>query len=208
MTTPVVRGSTAAVLEPVDPSFVPVRSDLIANFKTFGTLPASPSQGDAYVISDSPTTTLYAPVSAGGGSNSVLVYWSGSVWRVFPNEQMFGGQAWMPYQPVVSSGGGTVTAATIAVNGIYRRQGRTVFFQIDVTITDKGTGSPTGQVIVTLPVGPTLAAFTAWVGEVVFGKAGYGIVGSGGQVVRMSDYANGTFWVNGNRLIATGFYEF
>jgi hypothetical protein len=208
MTTPFVRGMTNGALEPVDSFSVPVRSDLIANFKTFATLPASPSMGDAYVVSDSPSN---APVStfltAGGGSNYVLVYWNGSAWRSFPYDLAGAQQPWIPYVPAISSLGGALTAATISSQGLYKRLGRTVLFQLDVAITDKGTGSPTGQVIATLPLGPTAASAIAQIGEIGFGKAGYGIIGGGGQTVRMSDYANGTFWVNGNRLIATGFYE-
>jgi len=49
---------------------------------TYATLPASPAAGQTVLITDSTVTTPGAIVSAGGGTNTVLVSYDGSVWRV------------------------------------------------------------------------------------------------------------------------------
>jgi len=48
---------------------------------TFAELPLSPTQGVTMVVTDS-TTNTWGAVVAGGGTFTVLAWWTGSAWRV------------------------------------------------------------------------------------------------------------------------------
>ena len=62
-------------------SFVAGRIRQIADL--FANLPASPVQGERAVITDGPAyNTFGTVVSAGGGSNTMPVFWTGSDWRM------------------------------------------------------------------------------------------------------------------------------
>lgn len=50
--------------------------------KTFATLPTSPRPGDRCFISDATVSTFRAPVTTGGGTLQVFVYFSAGVWIV------------------------------------------------------------------------------------------------------------------------------
>ena len=50
---------------------------------TFATLPASPVQGERAMIQDGPAyNTFGTVVSAGGGSSTMPLFWTGSDWRM------------------------------------------------------------------------------------------------------------------------------
>lgn len=49
---------------------------------TFSNKPSSPAVGMIFIFTDSPTTTFYATISAGGGVNVAMGVWNGSAWIV------------------------------------------------------------------------------------------------------------------------------
>lgn len=62
-----------------------INSNNPAPIYTFANLPSSPTESDAYMISDSPIAAsgnFAANVTVGGGSNQVLVRWNGSHWTI------------------------------------------------------------------------------------------------------------------------------
>jgi len=70
----------------------------------------------------------------------------------FASQVDFPAGAWTNWTPTITAGGGTITSTTINT-ARYAQLGKTIFLQIDITITNNGTG--TGSVRVTLPPGKT-----------------------------------------------------
>jgi hypothetical protein len=79
--------------------------------------------------------------------------------------------AWTSYTPVVISGSGTLT--TVSATGSYQTIGKTVLFQITITITTNGTGS--SYIDATLPVNSSAKNFT-FAGAVFGGGMCKGVV--------------------------------
>jgi len=55
---------------------------LVLNMLTYATIPSSVAIGTVLAISDSPSSTPGAIVSAGGGGYKVLLWYDGAVWKV------------------------------------------------------------------------------------------------------------------------------
>lgn len=118
------------------------------------------------------------------------------------------GAAWTSWTPTVSSAGGTVTGATITTTAKYKALGKTVWWQITCTLTNIGSGSPTGAVLFTTPVGytPLNVYGVASCYYVNIGAAGAGFIGSGGLAYAFKSDGS-TFWANGNVFAVGGTYE-
>lgn len=118
--------------------------------------------------------------------------------------------AWTAYTPTITSTGGTVTGATITTSGRYKQIGKTVFLQVSVTLTNIGSGSPTGAVQASLPVGLNPSASFPFNGSTVAtnnGKSGYAFVSSAGTDVKAQDSTGTSFWINGYALVMGVTYE-
>lgn len=114
------------------------------------------------------------------------------------------GSAWSTYVPGVTPGGGAFT--TLTVNSAHFKQlGKTVWMEIDFTVTAVGTA--TGRISVALP-GTVAATGAGMVG--VENNSGKGITGSvaaGGGGFSLAFYDGSTLCATGNRIIASGVYE-
>lgn len=113
--------------------------------------------------------------------------------------------AWTAYTPVITPGAGTITSYT--ATGRYKIIGKTLFVEINVTLTNAGTG--TGIMNASLPV----QAGTNTVGSLVgiegasTAKTILGIItGSASNAIfRFYDATNPV--VTGYNILAAGFYE-
>ncbi len=117
------------------------------------------------------------------------------------------GDAWRTYTPVVTASAGTPT--TVTATGRYKRVGKTITAEMDVTITAIGTAS--AALRVTLPVNSAAFRYAGSVFEhVTTGKSGAGFIdGPGGAITYLAtrDAAAGSWWVNGYGLTVTITYE-
>lgn len=118
------------------------------------------------------------------------------------------GTAWTAWTPTVSSEGGAVTAATITTTASYKTIGKTTFWKIDCTLTNIGSGSPTGAVKFTSPGGLTpLSLYNPASSYYVnSGANAGGFISSDGNAYAFK--ADGTtLWANGNIFSLSGVYE-
>lgn len=117
------------------------------------------------------------------------------------------GGAWTSYTPVVSAQTGTITTAT--ASGAYRQIGKTVFFRLQITVTNNGTGAT--SVVATLPAAALpIGNIFAFVGRAnaISGKLLIAAVGGVGFTnVFMTNYDATYPAVNGEQLIVSGSYE-
>lgn len=115
------------------------------------------------------------------------------------------GTAWSTYTPTITAQAGTPTTVTAA--GRFKTIGKTVFFQLTVTITAIGTA--TGLLNATLPVtavtGPIQVA--SGVESAITGKLCKSFISSGSTTVALSFYDNTSVWANSNVVTAEGVYE-
>jgi hypothetical protein len=107
--------------------------------------------------------------------------------------------AWTPYTPTVTipSGAGTAT-------GRYKQIGKTVFINIDVTITTGGASC-----VVSLPTGITTASSIAYIsgGEVVVSGATFGGRIAGTTLILVCANPLTAAVTTGNRIILSGSFE-
>lgn len=114
------------------------------------------------------------------------------------------GTAWSAYTPTVTVGSGSLTSHS--VTGRYKQIGKTVFFQVSISITTNGTAAV--SLSATLP-------FTASAFEFVVlgmetnntGKLIRGFIATSGTTVQMKFYDNTYPGADGNRCIVSGVYE-
>jgi hypothetical protein len=112
------------------------------------------------------------------------------------------GTAWTAYTPVVTATSGTITTLG-AVSGRYKTLGKTVFVQMDITITTNGTG--TGAVVATLPVTSVFFYIVCGREAALLGKMLQGIINA--NTVSIFNADNTYPGSNGARLIMSGLYE-
>lgn len=115
------------------------------------------------------------------------------------------GTAWTPYTPVITAGTGTITTAT--ATGRYKTIGKTVFVEMDIAITNNGTGNQ--SVNATLPVTAAAARYCLVGREVaVNGKSLAGNIAASATLTQIVFYDNtypgGT---GSNELALSGVYE-
>jgi hypothetical protein len=113
--------------------------------------------------------------------------------------------AWTTYTPTITSQTGTIT--TSSATGRYKQIGKTVFVEVDITVTTAGTGA--GSLLATLPL---TAAANNYAGSAyeyqLTGKSGAAIIGpiSATQIAGR-DAAAVTFIANGAKVIMCATYE-
>jgi hypothetical protein len=115
---------------------------------------------------------------------------------------------WTAYTPTVTSAGGALTGHNVPATGRYKQDGKTVYLQQQVTVTSKGSGSPTGAINLTIPSGMTLAANQA--GSCVNfndGTSGGTYGSAGGTTIGYLKSDGTTYWVDGNSLVMTAVIE-
>lgn len=143
------------------------------------------------------TSTASGALIVGGGVGIVKDVFIGGEINVT-------GTAYTAYTPTITSGGGTLTAAS--ATGHYKQIGKTVFFSILTSIVTNGTGS--GSVNVTLPF--TVANHSSCEGRETAIAPSIGITGlmlSGGNTLILTKY-DGTYpGANGSGIVISGQYE-
>jgi hypothetical protein len=151
-------------------------------------------------LGGSPTTALLA-------ATSLTLGWTGSL-AVARGGTGDTGTAWTTWSPTITSGGGTVTGATISTTAKYKTLGKTVFWSISCTITAKGSGSPTGSVIFTTPGGQTpVNANNAGAGFYINSGHALAVLVSSDAHVYALKYEGSTLWVDGDVFTLSGVYE-
>lgn len=111
--------------------------------------------------------------------------------------------AWTTYTPTITAGSGSFT--TVSATGRWRRIGKTVVVQADITITTAGTAAST--LFASLPL--TAAAFN-YAGsaiEVTAGKSGAARIAPSGTTMGALDATAATFIANGKEVVMTTTYE-
>jgi Pectate lyase superfamily protein len=113
--------------------------------------------------------------------------------------------AWANWSPAsITSGGGAPT--TVSAAGRYRVFGKTVEWNVAVTVTTAGTA--TSAINLSLPIGTAKIATNGVCSEVVVsGNVGVARILSGASTMALWQYNNTTFWANGAVVIASGIYE-
>jgi len=110
---------------------------------------------------------------------------------------------WISYTPTLSSGTGALTSASAA--GKYIKNGKTVTFQIAVTITTNGTGAT--YVGATLPFQAAAQEYIVAGRNNTTGKMLQGDIIAGATVMRIFDYANVYPAADGQILYVSGTYQ-
>jgi hypothetical protein len=169
-----------------------------------------------YGTSSTPPSPYYAYGSVGhslfcldteNGTPAPIVEAGGSInWR--KDTSAMSDNPWIIYTPTITAFSGTITTVTnIAAN--YIRRGVIVYFKIEFTITDNGTGS--GDVQVSLPIAQVGAA-----GAVVCGTERQatqnmlrGFIEGGGTSIMIIKTYTGAYPVSSvpATITMTGFYE-
>lgn len=112
--------------------------------------------------------------------------------------------SWSVYSPTVTASSGTITSYT--ATGRYKKIGRTVFVQADVSIVNVGTA--VGQVIITLPFTSAAFWFMGLSREIgVSDKLGSAAVPPSTNTAFAIDYSATTFLASGKRVVISVTYE-
>jgi len=144
-----VRATTAAI---------PNVADMICYTVTAGAQNHNNTFTNNTAISEGGTTTYGFLENNGGGGGSVvdnnfckdnLISGITTQFLLSGANSKFYDLNFQTYVPVVTSGSGTITSYTINV-AAYLLRGKAIELQLDITITDHGTGG--GALIVTLPI--------------------------------------------------------
>jgi hypothetical protein len=121
--------------------------------------------------------------------------------------------AWTTYTPAsITPQFGAMTGATVSATGKYKQIGKTVICQITVAITSVGSGSPSGEIRVSLPFSAQTAAGSKYIGSsfesAISGDGGIAyVLGDSSPAVSptvmgLKDKSAATYWING--YIVTG----
>ena len=119
------------------------------------------------------------------------------------------GTAWTTYTPVITSGGGAVADETIVSVGRYKTIGKLIDLYLHITITSKGTGSPVGALIASLPngVGFKVQTITGPVVDITNSILGYGYAAAAATGVSLFQADGTTYWVDGYVVCGTLRFE-
>ena len=122
---------------------------------------------------------------------------------------LYTGAAWTQYTPTITAGSGTITGATIASEVKYKVFGKTVVADGTVVITNVGSGSPSGALIVSLPAsGPTTAASASVATGATTGAISViGALASSATQWNFYTYSAGSLWTNGTVFSFSATYE-
>jgi hypothetical protein len=115
------------------------------------------------------------------------------------------GTAWTTYTPTITAGSGTFGSVTGA--GRYKVMGKTVYFNLLVTVTTVGTAAQ--NIVATLPAGMTSAAIVSLSGVEVnaTGNMVRGFINSGASTISMAYYNNTFPGGSGNAVCISGVFE-
>lgn len=154
---------------PIDMSYLQLEA------LTYGTLPASPTEGAIASISDANTAAVGATVASGGGSNKVILQYNGTAWVVLGGSTQYEGQAGAVTTPagaigqvvggaVVGTGSTATVTITIAAPGVvtWAGHGFSTTIPQPVVFTTTGalpTGLTAGTVYYTVPSSVTTNTF-------------------------------------------------
>lgn len=111
--------------------------------------------------------------------------------------------AYKPYTPTVTASSGTFTAVSAA--GHHKKKGRTVFFNVVVTITTVGTAS--GSVLVPLPFTSAAHAQVLSGREIQGGNAINGYIAASDTTLQILRYDASTAAASSRTLVISGSYE-
>lgn len=113
------------------------------------------------------------------------------------------GAPWIAFTPGVSAGSGTI--ANASATGRYKKLGRTVYLQVDATITTNGTGAL--NVVIGIPTAAA-GAFTFMAAGREGARTGKMLSGLiGGSSMTVVNYDNSYPGSDGARLTLSGVYE-
>lgn len=111
--------------------------------------------------------------------------------------------AYKEYTPTITASSGTFT--TVAGKGYHKKKGRTVFFNIEVTITTVGTAA--GAVLVPLPFKAVAHAQVLSGRETVTGIAVSGLIAASDTQMQILRYDAATIAASGRTVVISGSYE-
>ena len=122
-----------------------------------------------------------------------------------PIADVFPEVAWTTYVPAISSTIGTITSSS--ATGRYKSIGKTVFFEMDITITTNGTGA--GILTATLPF-TSAASVRSGFGGSEYATTGHSIcceAGPSTTTLNIRKYDTTYPAVSGNKFVINGVYE-
>lgn len=114
--------------------------------------------------------------------------------------------AWTTWSPSYTSGGGAVTSPTITAVARYETVGKTVRGVLRLTLTNVGSGSPTGTVIVTTPVTPKNSD-SGCAGYLLNDGTALSAEASSDGHFYINKAGGTTLWSNGNQFVISFEYE-
>lgn len=117
------------------------------------------------------------------------------------------GTAWTSWTPTITSTGGTVTGETITTVAEYKTLGKTTFWKIQCTLTNIGSGTPTGNVIFTNPPVAPVDTYNAGCGYYVNSALLCSCFASSDGKIYATKADGTTLWANGNIFSINGVYE-
>jgi hypothetical protein len=110
--------------------------------------------------------------------------------------------------PVISSHGGAITAATISITANYQIINNRCIYTGVITLTNIGSGSPTGITFLTLPFAPKVALREVGSSMEVSATGYYGSsIIDAGNLLDLSKYDYSTWFVNGYKVCFSIDYE-
>jgi hypothetical protein len=146
--------------------------------------------------------TITGSITIGGTYNGLTIT-NGSITGGTYNGVTLDNNAWTAYTPTITAGSGTIT--TKSATGRYKQIGKTVFIEINITITTNGSGA--GSVVATIPITPSAGFFIlAGRENAATGKMLQGII-NGVSTATIFNYDNSYPGADGGSLIMTGVYE-
>lgn len=172
-------------------------SNETANFVWAGPVsgPAAVPAFRALVAADLPTITSLGTVVAGTWAATPVAVSSGGTGDT--------GTAWTAYTPTITAGSGTFT--TVSATGRWKAIGKTVFFQISITITTNGTAAT--NIVATLPVTSGPGVYAAIGRESATQTALDGIIGSASPTISLRKYDSTYPGASGSVCNLSGCYE-
>lgn len=120
-------------------------------------------------------------------------------------DKILDNSAWTAFTPTVGATSGSITSYT--ATGKYKRIGRIVFVDVDVTITNNGTGA--GQLTIgSIPVPPVgLGTYFSGREAGLGNKMVHGSMNNGGATITVFDYSGAYPAATNARILLSGRYE-
>lgn len=153
-------------------------------------------------------------IAALSPSNDDFIQRKGGVWTkrtvAEVTADLLGG-AWSTWTSTISTtvaAGSGFTTSPSPVIGAYRKNGRTVHWNIQFTLTNLGSGpAASGTLQMTLPFTAAAASICVGCENAVTGNMIYGNVSAGSNILQLKSYNNGALVVVNYQIRASGTYE-